>query len=77
MSRIRDAARAAYAGWNGWYHQRHWPDDEIAAARKIRAEAVQAEVDMRAQIDHLRTRIRACQQLVDAIDEMIDDEVAP
>lgn len=76
MSRIRDAALAAYAGWNGWYHQRHWPKDELEAARKIRAEAVRAEADMRAQIEHLRTRIRACQLLVDTIDEMLDDEVA-
>ena len=77
---IRDMARSAYVGWRGWCHQRHWPEGEIDAARKIREEALREAVAMREAAETLRRRARECDVLVDVIDDMLahlDDDVSP
>lgn len=69
--RARTYARAAYAGYGGWFHQMHWRDTDNLT--RYRDEARRAAAAMQADIDATQARLDATRVLLDLLDEAIDD----
>lgn len=68
---VREYARAAYAGYGGWFHQMHWRDTDDLT--RYRDEARRAAASMQADIDAAQARLAATRVLLDLLDEAIDD----